>query len=130
MTIQISEDKPSPEDVLHYGVKGMKWGHRKPTGDEIRSARARVGLKQNELHEAQKKARRGTDKDRARAAKLTTEFLKNPDRPTAIRMTTGEKFITGIFGSPAAAGLSIAITETAARTIEDRQASGYYDRKR
>ncbi len=25
----ISLEKPDPADLLHYGVKGMRWGHRK-----------------------------------------------------------------------------------------------------
>lgn len=134
------DDKPELDDdlLMHYGVAGMKWGkHRaKADGLEIKAARTRLQAKQIEYRQAKKairKAPKGEDKDAAKAnvAKLKTDFLKNPDRVTASRMTKGEKTVallltvpTGGLGGVAA----IAARSAASRRIEQKQDDGKYDK--
>lgn len=129
MTIQYDEDKPSPEDVLHYGVVGMKWGKRraKASGKEIRSARKRLSVEQDKLFDKQDSVKK-TGKGQRELANMTTKFLKNPDRVTAVRLTRGEKAAAFIIFPPAGAA-TIALTSGISRRIEKKQDAGAYDKK-
>lgn len=128
------------EDVLaHYGVMGMKWGrHRaQANGDDIRAARARVGKEKTKLKSAHRKATEIGDRDKRQAAlkevgKMRADFLKNPDRVIASRMTRGEKQLSLVLGLVTGVGLvpvgaAIAGTSAASRRIERKQEKGKYD---
>ena len=147
----ITESKPgSPEEVLaHFGKKGMKWGVRRtpPSGsrsavtskfnkknpssgakaDAIRLARAKSNVNFQKAY----KVKRGTKAER-KAAKLT--YLKSPDRATALRMTRGEKVVTGILAGvfaptiivPVAAGVGAGGQYAFRRHVEKKQARGGY----
>ena len=53
-------------ELVHYGVKGMKWGVRKAASTrEVYGARARLQVKQNE-YASQKRTVRKTKTPRAR----------------------------------------------------------------
>jgi hypothetical protein len=128
MTIQFDE-KPTPEQILHYGVAGMKWGQRKKaTGPQIRQARKRLGSAQKELFKKQDQVK-ATGKGEKELAKMTTDFLKSPDRVTAIRLTRGEKILSLALGGPVGVA-AIAVTSAASRHTEKKQDEGAYDKKK
>jgi hypothetical protein len=130
-------DKPSLEDIQHYGVLGMKWGQRKKyTSTEIKTARKDLRVKNkayrsearkvNALKEGSKGRKVGEEK----LAKMHKEYLKNPNRIAAIRMTKGEKIASVIFSAnPVGLGIAaaaVAGTSIASRRIESKQRSGAY----
>ena len=108
----------STDDFLaHYGVKGMKWGKRKVASSEIIDARARNASRVRQISNQIDKTNLATGaqqkKEGAKLAKMQASYLKNPDRATALRMTTGEKAVLGVLavaipgvGTAAAAGHS------------------------
>lgn len=139
-----AQEFDTPEEALaHYGVKGMKWGVRndtdkakaaigrsKPTTQEIHSARAKVASKQRQLNNQIDKTNLASGKKQTAEAKklndLSVDFLKDPDRATALRLTTGEKFVLGLLavgipgvGTGVAAG--VAGTQRASRAGVERQ---------
>jgi hypothetical protein len=140
MTLNYGEEKPSLEELAHYGVLGMKWGQRKKaTGREIRSARRRLSTKQNELFDKQDQVKTLAKGSTARSkgekelGKMTTDFLKNPDRVTATRLTRGEKAAFLIISAPSGGlgGLAAIATSSAiSRRIEKKQDDKAYDKKR
>lgn len=124
MTIQFDEGKPSPEEVAHSGVKGMRWGVRKivggpsgapltrkkskpksavddlePTSGDIHAARNKVRSSENSIR-SQRKTVAKTGKGAGKLAKMEMDHLKNPDRATAVKMTDGEKLINTLFYGP------------------------------
>lgn len=117
-------DKPDLNELAHYGVKGMKWGHRKRyTSQDIRDARIRNNSRVNGLVRASEEVSYQTslnpNSKKAKAAvrdygKLTADFLKSPDRATALRMTTGEKAVAAILmiAAPGPGTLGVAIGST------------------
>lgn len=137
----IATDKPgSPEELVHYGVKGMKWGVRRsrdskrlsstqqfkkdfPTRQarrhEILRARASVQKAQVDYDFAPNNAQRRAAAD---------AYLKNPDRATARRLTTGEKVVVGLLAASGVATVPIAVGVGAnvaiRRGIEKRQRRG------
>ena len=138
--------KPSsPQEALaHYGKKGMKWGVRKddtsaakaavgrskPTSREVYDARARVGSKVRELNRQIDKTNLATgSKQKTEAKKLasmSTKFLKDPDRATAQRLTTGEKvalsiLAVGIPGAGTGVAVGVAGGKLAGRKAIERQ---------
>ncbi|AWN06111.1 hypothetical protein SEA_MIEK_8 [Streptomyces phage Miek] len=130
----MTDRSPSPGELAHYGVKGMKWGVRKgQSGKEIRAARRRVHSQRVQLDAKEDKVdslARGTaqrsraEKDLEKASK---EFLKNPDRVTAARTTKGEKIAAVLIAGPI--GLTaVAATSVNTRVIDYKQRSGAYDR--
>lgn len=121
-------------ELIHYGIKGMKWGVRKAaSAREIYGARARLQVKQNE-YSAQKRKVRKTKTPKAKANqkakldKMKVDFLKDPDRVTASRMSTGEKVVAALFAGPIGVGV-VGATSYTSRVIDARQRTGYYDKK-
>jgi len=128
----VGEDKPSLETLAHFGVLGMKWGHRRSaTGSEIVDARRRIQIKQQQaelVRSSRKSTKKGTPERAKQDVKLNqmkASFLKNPDRVIASRLTRGEKAIvvmlaaTGV-GAPFAVA-AIGSTSAVSRRIEFKQ---------
>jgi hypothetical protein len=119
-------DKPSLEELMHHGVKGMKWGHRKnkPTTSDIKDARIRTRAREANLASATNRLNLATHAPASeqKAAvrnyqKVQMEFLKNPDRAVAMRLTTGEKFVLAALGP---VGLAAGTGQVAARKLTER----------
>lgn len=131
-------DKPAlnNELLMHYGVKGMRWGQTrtsKPSGSDIREARARVQTGQNKLARQRSTVRNAPtvakrDAQKTKYNSMKKDFLKNPDRVTATRMTRGEKAVALVLFGPGGVG-AIAGTAAVSRNIQKKQQSGSYDRK-
>jgi hypothetical protein len=120
-------------ELVHYGVKGMKWGVRKAVSTrEVHGARARLEVKQHE-YSSQKRAVRKAKSPKAKAnqkAKLNqmkVDYLKDPDRVTAARMSTGEKVVATLFAGPVGVGAA-GVASYTSRVIDARQRTGYYDK--
>lgn len=124
--------KPSLDDLAHYGVLGMKWGNRaKANGSDIRSARRRL-TKQVDTIDTQKSVVNKTGKGQAKLASMKVDFLNNPDRVIANRLTRGEKAFVMLMAGPTAGVTVAAIAGTSAvsRRIEQKQATGAYNKKK
>jgi len=140
----MTQEEDTQEFLAHYGVLGMKWGKTRATAGsrDIRLARANVvkakranDKKVDKLYTAAKKGR--TAVNQTDVKRIKAEFLNNPDRVTAARMTRGEKAVAGIIatlatggygGGLVAAGGSTGVTSARSRTIERRQETGYYNK--
>lgn len=79
------QDKSSLDDVMHFGVKGMKWGVRKartessgrrPSQAQIKDARVKANLMPYD------------------------KMKKSPERVTALYMTRGEQAVAVLIGGP------------------------------
>jgi len=131
----MTERSPSPGELAHYGVKGMKWGVRKAASTrEVYGARARLQVKQNEYSgqkRAVRKAKSPTAKanQKAKLNKMKVDFLKDPDRVTAARLSTGEKVMATLLTGPVGIGVA-GVASYNSRVIDARQRTGYYDRKK
>lgn len=133
----IDQTKPPLNELAHYGVLGMKWGHTRAraSGGEIRDARERVYQDTRQYKQAKAKAS-GTADPKKRAAayrdlkKMDVKRLKNPDRVIANRLTRGEKAIAILFLTPVGASAVIGTTSAYSRRIERKQEKGLYDRKK
>lgn len=130
MTQFVGFEKPSPEETLeHYGVLGMKWGrHRaKANGTQIRAARRNVRrqaedvLDQKDKVKSQPKGSASRAKEQKKFNKMKMDFLDNPDRVIAARLTRGEKIALVILATPAGAAGAIAGSSAVSRAIEQRQ---------
>lgn len=138
--IIVGQEKPSLEDLSHFGVKGMQWGVRKKvTGAEIKGARRRLA-KQSKAY---RKERRMVDKTAkgSSARKLGEKkleemhraYLKNPDRVTALRLTKGEKAVQLLFTPLTGIGIATSAaalggSAIASRRVAYKQATGAYDK--
>jgi hypothetical protein len=139
MTEYAAQVMDTDDFLEHYGVKGMKWGHRKATSGEIHGARRRVEAGRKKVNAAEDKmATARTSKDAAAAKKnfdkVNKEFLNNPDRVTALRLTKGEKWSNAALivlfpgaGAAAVGGFAVA-RGTSRNRIARRQASGHYNK--
>lgn len=128
-------EKPALDDdlLLHYGVVGMKWGHRKARATSSDIKRARRGLRaQNDKYgQLEDRMTYGKNENKALNDKLTAQmkkmdedFKKDPRRVIATRLTRGEKVAAVILGGPIGVAV-IAGTSARSRRIEykqDRQA--------
>lgn len=87
----IDTDKPgSPEDLLHYGVKGMKWGKRKAKYTESRKEyKSRVKAERRE-HEQKK-----LDNVLKTSQKMGKDVMIKTRTPgdNAITIATGREFV-------------------------------------
>lgn len=134
------ENKPSLEELAHYGVLGMKWGHRRAaTGKQIKAARKHLKAKSTAYRKVSKQldalpegsAKRKQVENKLRV--LHQAYLKNPDRVIAARMTRGEKWLSVISLSETPVGLAtsvgqIATTSAVSRRIEQKQDTGAYNK--
>lgn len=135
----VGHEKPSLEEytLAHYGVLGMKWGQRKKfTGSQIRDARRQLRVQNKQYRVEARKVNQLKEGTAARKLgekkleRLNREYLNNPARVAAVRMTKGEKFSAVLFSSSGVgAGLAVAAiagTSIASRRIAAKQASGAY----
>jgi hypothetical protein len=135
------DEKPPLEELAHFGVLGMKWGHRKSaTRNEIVGARRRLKEKSAAYKTNYKKLDALPAGSRKKVLLENTlrrqhhAYLKNPDRVIAARMTRGEKFTSLLFAAESGPGItvslaSIAATSAASRRIEYKQDTGAYNKK-
>lgn len=132
------EEKPSLDDIEHYGVLGMKWGVHKQrtTAQDIREAQNRLMVRSDKVYRQRKRRnaeKRGTPERAAQQRKLdkaTRDFQNDPDRVTAARFTRGEKALL-ILGTPATFGLSLAaipVMNAVSLRIAYKQAHGLYNK--
>ena len=124
-----------PDEFLaHYGVKGMKWGHRKKS-TEIHAARARVKKAKTALNKQEEKvaySKPGSSarkKEQAKYDKMKVDFLNNPDRATSARMTRGETIALAFFTTPVAALAVSGGTHARSAHINSKQLAGEYKKK-
>jgi hypothetical protein len=99
----ISTEKPgSPADLVHFGVKGMQWGVHKTQGTRDFYAKNPTSKQRTKAIETARESTHKTktaykkEKDPKKRANLKTVHLNNPDRPTALRLTRGEKVVLGL----------------------------------
>jgi hypothetical protein len=125
VTEVIGAEKMSPEDALqHYGVKGMKWGHRRPASTaQIKAARKRQDARRTAYQKAvvkstftavpftKKHVRLATD-----ARNKGAKFDRSLDRAISVRMTKGETALAAVLG-PSGWG-AIAVSQIASRALE------------
>ena len=133
----VIDGKPPLAELAQSGVKGMKWGVRKKyTGKQIKEARKDLQRQNKQYRIEARKVNKFTKGSAARSAgeaklaKLHREYLNNPSRVAAVRMTNGEKAASLIF-APTGVGLglsvaSIAGTSIASRVIANKQANNSY----
>jgi hypothetical protein len=138
------------EALAHFGVKGMKWGVHKnssggsaPSSTEVYKARsnlqkqaAGIQAARRDVRAAKRPETKAKRKEILKGKKV--DFLKNPDRATAQRITKGDLALTGIivaahgpFAGFAAGGAAVGAASRVAtrKVIEKKQASGAYDKK-
>lgn len=103
------EEKPSLEKTLvHFGVKGMKWGQRKSRGKQIVEARERHNSRIDRLQRLTMKADDAQSKKRRQDLlneihKIAKEGKESGDIDMGAKMTRGEKIgllvLTGGLGN-------------------------------
>jgi len=125
MTLQYGEEKPSLEELAHYGVKGMKWGKRKKyTTQEIHDARARQRSRfanlEAQVHKTNLSTGKAQEANAKKLVKLHNDLETNKDAAVAARMTKGEKAANLILAGPIGA-LAIAANNRQVRKLEEIQ---------
>lgn len=98
-------DPTIADELMHYGVKGMKWGVRKDRGG--RSGRRRANdqsagdasgakpKKQSRRQRRIEKHRARIEAHQARAAEVFTQAANNPDSMVKVRTAYGPYILTG-----------------------------------
>jgi hypothetical protein len=90
-------------------------------------------VKQNEYADQKRKVRKAKSdtakaNQKAKLNKMKVDFLNDPDRVTASRMSTGEKVVAALFAGPIGVGAA-GVASYTSRVIDARQRTGYYDSK-
>ena len=99
MTNEYEEVHEVEQFLAHYGVKGMKWGVRRPVGKDGKVGRTRSGYATRVNARGDKKiakARKSRDKSRAKLAaakKRTAETQKMMDRIRKGKASTAENLL-------------------------------------
>lgn len=141
----VGQDKPSLSELAHYGVKGMHWGITTNRGNaatkaEATAARRNLKKKSTQYRKDFRRYDKLKDGSPAKAAleaklrKQHEDYLKDPERIIAARMTRGEKFSTGLLSTPGGlasmgiAAASIATTSVVSRRIDYKQKTGAYNK--
>lgn len=107
--------KPSLDELQHYGKKGMKWGvTNRPSTVQIKSARRRNVENVQKLMDAEDKvttAKTASAKASAQKTydKMTKEYEKNPDRVTSRYFTRGEQLVSVVLVGPGTVPLHVAM---------------------
>jgi hypothetical protein len=109
MRVFSEDNKPSLDELLHYGVKGMKWGVRKQT---IVAARQRQAQRHRELVRYDDQAQTAPNAKAAKAAenkarKIAVDLQTNDDRITAAHMTRGEQVASVLVAGPVGAAIVV-----------------------
>lgn len=125
MTEFVGAEKPSLEELAHYGVKGMKWGQRKKySTEEIHTARIRQRSRVHQLNDTAAKLNLATGKKAdtlaKKYAKEMNELETNKDAAVAARMTKGEKAANLILAGPFGA-IAIGLNKRTVRKLEEIQ---------
>lgn len=128
------------EELAHYGIKGMRWGVRSHIpSSQVRAARARInkqsaGLdrKAAEILVTTKRGSAAREAGKKTLRDMHVDFLKNPDRVVAMRMTLGEKIAAGLLtatgaGAPAV-GAAVLGQQIVSRRVQFKQETGAYDK--
>lgn len=138
-------DKPSLDELEHFGVKGMRWGvHRqttvvtgpngrpvgygknRPTKSDIKTARRNVTIQGRQLAKARVKYAKAvvTQDHQSQAhqnlSKTKAAFLNNPDRITALKMTKGETALHAILFATGVGTVPV-VTSVVAREVQGRR---------
>lgn len=92
--MKISLEKPSLNELAHFGVKGMKWGHHNPKADEITSKRRSIPNKKS------------AHRVRLEAGYLKKGYSNDTAEQMAAKRIKGEKIALGILATAAVAGAS------------------------
>ena len=115
------EEKPSLEDLAHYGVKGMHWGSRKGGAGSVNilQARARHNDRMSRLDtEGARLSFAKTTAEKTRILKgihdITNEKGADEDAFHAARATRGEKLAVGVLTG--GVGVPIAV-----RAVKERR---------
>ena len=114
--------------LTHYGVLGMKWGHRKTAGaSDIRAARRNVRDQRNAVDRARGEVFDTSRRDgkvtpahtraNRKLDKLEADFKSNPNHAIAVRLTRGEKLTSVLLLGPLAV-VPIAATSASSRRRE------------
>lgn len=135
----LGDTKPSLDEYFleHYGVLGMKWGQRKKySAADIKAARKELRKQSKDYRQEARKVNKLKEGTAARKAgekrleKLNRDYLNNPARVAAVRMTRGEKFSALAFSSSGiGAGMAVAAivgSSAASRRIEAKQDANAY----
>lgn len=141
MTEYTGQVMDTDEFLEHYGVKGMKWGHRKAISTEVAGGFIQRTKLRNKVNKQGRQAQRAglkanltvgkgreTAKENARHKKL--DYLNNPDRVTAMTLTKGEKIATVLLsGNPIAGVVAVKIQGAATNRAEYMQKTGGYNQQ-
>nr|DAW19377.1 MAG TPA: hypothetical protein [Caudoviricetes sp.] len=102
------DEEPTPEDLEHYGVLGMKWGHRRVQVAQAKAAKAKSKLSGTErgtkaYSKANAKYQKATAKARTRKAVYEGVYSNAKARKRVERQSMGktlaQAFVMGDFGA-------------------------------
>lgn len=110
----ISTEKPgTPEELVHFGVKGMKWGvHRTAGSRAFKESNPKNADRRHEIKRARAsvkatKTAYKAEKDPGKKQMLKDTHLSNPDKATALRLKRGEKVAALLLAGPLSASLVV-----------------------
>ena len=105
MSKEFKLDPSVADELMHYGVKGMKWGLRKDRGGRSGLGRAKdlpageasgAKPKRQSRRQRRKEERRAKlEAQQARATEVFTQAANNPDSLVKVRTEYGPYILTG-----------------------------------